>query len=72
MVEQVERLVIPGSEADDPPAFVPRMPRVSFPGHVDGEDDRLRAPTVGAGVAGRSERRVAAPPSQAPAPVEPA
>ena len=71
-VEQLERLVIPGSEPGDSLTFVPRMPRVSFPGHADREDGRLRAPTDGAGAAGGSGRRVAAPPSQAPAPFEPA
>ena len=71
-VEQVERLVIPGSEPGDSPTFVPRMPRVSFPGHADREDGRLRAPSGGAGAAGGDGHRVATPPSQAPAPVEPA
>ena len=52
--------------------LIPRMPRVSFPGHVDREDGRLRAPTDGAGAAGGSGLRAAAPPSQAPAPAEPA
>ena len=68
-VEQLERLATDPSVAI---ALVPRMPRVSFPGHVNREDGRLLALTDGAGAAGGGGLRAAAPPSRAPAPSEPA
>ena len=71
-VEQVERLVVPGSEPGDSSIFIPRMPRVAFPEHVDREDGRLRMPLVGAGAVGGNGHGVARAPSQAPAPAEPA
>ena len=47
--EQYEQLAVPGSEPGDPPTYIPRVPRVAFPEHVDREDGRLRAPALGAG-----------------------
>ena len=47
-VEQIERLVIPGSEPGGSPIFIRRVARVASPEHVDREDGRLRAPAIGA------------------------
>ena len=71
-VEQLERLVTPGSDPGVAIVLIPRVPRVSFPGRVNREDGRLLALTDGAGAAGGSGPRAAAPPSRAPATAEPA
>ena len=47
--EQFERVVVPGSEPDGLPTFVPRAPRIAFPEHVNRDDGRLHAVARGTG-----------------------
>ena len=70
-VEQLERLIIPGSEPGDSLAFIPRMPRVFVP-RARRQGGRQAPSADWWGGCSGGERRAAAPPSQAPAPVEPA
>ena len=72
-VEQLERLVVPGSEPGDPPTFIPRVAHVAFPEHVDREDGRLRAPALGTDTGtGGGGHGAARAPSRGGAPAEPA
>ena len=47
--ELFERVVVPGSEPNDLPTFVPRAPRIAFPEHVNRDDGRPHAVAHGAG-----------------------
>ena len=47
--EQFERLALLGSEPEDPPIYIPRVPRIAFPEHVNLDDGRLGGPTRGGG-----------------------
>ena len=70
-IEQIERLVIPGSEPGGSPTFIPRVARVAFPEHVDREDGRLRAPAIGADTGtGGNGHGVGRAPGQPTAPAE--
>ena len=71
--EQYERLAVPGSEPGDPPTYIPRVPRIAFPEHVDREDGRLREPTrdEGRGHGTRASSQGGAPAEPAPARLPP-
>ena len=73
--EQFERLALLGSEPGDPPVYIPRVPRIAFPEHVNVDDGRLGGPAQSGGqgrgtprVSSRSNAPTTPTPTRPPAP----
>ena len=67
--EEFERLTVLGSEPGDPPVYIPRVPCIAFPDHVNTDDGRLIDPARarGQGRTPRTSSRSSAPETPPPA-----
>ena len=66
--EQIEQLTVRGSEPGDPPVYIPRVPRIAFPEHVNMDDGKLIDPARagGQGRIPRTSSRSSAPKTPPP------